>query len=140
MKRLALITYFILWSASAVGAKDVTAGMAPFKAQIEAGQPEAAAKELEALLAGAPDDADILNMLGYAKRKMGEFDASRGYYERALTLDPNHKSALEYMGELELQTGNPDAARVLLTRLEALCPAGCEELDDLVEAFEEAGL
>ena len=31
-----------------------------------------------------PDDADVLNLLGYGYRKMGNFDQARGYYLQAL--------------------------------------------------------
>ena len=63
---------------------------------------------------------------------------ARSYYGKALDLDPNHRGALEYSGELYLKTGEGDKARSNLQRLEALCPKGCEELEDLREAFEQA--
>ena len=114
--------------------------LSDIKAQIENGQAEAALEALDTLLPGAQIDADVLNLMGYANRKLGRFAQSRSHYSRALRLDPNHKGALEYMGELELQTGHPDAARSLLGRLQILCPEGCEERDDLEEAFAESGI
>ncbi|MEL6999997.1 MAG: tetratricopeptide repeat protein [Pseudomonadota bacterium] len=107
------------------------------KAQIEAGGASHAITPLYDWLVTDPKDADALNLLGYAYRKLKQWEKSRTYYERALTVDPAHKGALEYMGELELQTGNPGAARTLLIRLQSACPDGCEELDDLLEAFQE---
>ena len=87
---------------------------------IETGRAEAALGELRPLLEDDVFEADALNLMGYAYRKLGNFAGSREYYTRALTLDPRHKGALEYMGELELQTGDPVAARALLARLEAV--------------------
>ncbi len=105
------------------------------KAQIEAGDPGKAITPLRDWLVTEPKDADALNLLGYAYRKLGRYDEARVYYDRALTEDPAHLGALEYLGELELETGNADAARALLVNLRAACPDGCLELDDLLEAF-----
>ncbi len=102
---------------------------------IDAGDAAAAETALRALLAERPDDADVLNLLGYATRKQGRWETARRYYERALTLEPAHRGALEYMGELELETGDRAAAEALLARLRAACPNGCEELRDLEAAF-----
>ena len=110
------------------------------KAQIEAGGASHAITPLRDWLITEPDDADALNLLGYAYRKLQQWDESRAYYERALKIAPAHLGALEYMGELELQTGNPDAARTLLIRLQVACPEGCPELDDLIEAFKDLGI
>jgi len=111
------------------------ADLARIKAQIENGQPEEALIELRAFLQKETFEADIFNLMGYAYRKMGNWARSREFYTRALALDPRHKGALEYMGELELQVGDVPAARALLVRLRSACPDSCEELDDLIEAF-----
>ncbi len=50
-----------------------------------------------------------------------------------MKLDPKHKGALEYLGELNLQTGDLKGAEALLTRLAAACPGGCEEREDLTK-------
>jgi len=75
-----------------------------------------------------PDDADGWNLRGYASRKLGHYDVAFDYYERALAIEPNHKGALEYMGELYVEMGQKDTARELLARLESLCPQGCAEV------------
>ncbi|MEO0820131.1 MAG: tetratricopeptide repeat protein [Pseudomonadota bacterium] len=108
--------------------------------QIEAGKAQTALDALRPLIESETYEADVLNLMGYAYRKMGQYAESRLHYTRALRLDPRHRGALEYMGELELETGDPEAARALLHRLEAACPTGCEELDDLHEAFEAHGI
>ena len=107
------------------------------RAQIEAGGASQAISPLRDWIVSNPGDADALNLLGYAYRKIERWRDSRKYYERALAIEPAHLGALEYMGEMELQTGNPGAARALLIRLQAACPDGCSELDDLIEAFAE---
>ena len=113
--------------------------LATIKVQIEAGGAGLAITPLRDWLVTQPDDADALNLLGYAYRKLKRWEESRRYYTRALAIEPAHKGALEYMGELELQTGNPVAARTLLIRLRQACPDGCHELDDLLQAFEDHG-
>lgn len=75
-----------------------------------------------------PNDADGWNLRGYASRKLGHYDVAFDYYERALAIEPNHKGALEYMGELYVEMGQKDTARELLARLEGLCPQGCTEV------------
>jgi Flp pilus assembly protein TadD len=102
---------------------------------IESGQAPAAITMLEEVVARNSDNADAWNLLGYAHRKEGDFAASRAHYTRALTLNPRHEGALSYMGILELEEGNIDAARALYARLQAVCFLGCEPLDDLTEAF-----
>lgn len=114
--------------------------LARIRDRIEQGQAAAAIGELEPLIKTGRIEADVRNLLGYAYRKMGDFAASRVHYTRALALDPDHKGALEYMGELELQIGDAPAARALLTRLRTVCPDGCAELDDLIAAFAGSGV
>jgi tetratricopeptide (TPR) repeat protein len=74
---------------------------------------------------------DILNYRGFASRKLGRFDAAIGYYTAALALNPDHRGANEYLGELYLQLGRVDDARRQLAKLDALCPYGCAEREDL---------
>lgn len=85
-----------------------------------------------------PKSADIQNYLGFAYRKSGKLEASGNHYAKALELDPDHKGALEYQGELFLMTGAPEKARANLARLEDLCPSGCSELTDLKAAIAAA--
>ena len=62
-------------------------------------------------------------------------------YKKALAIDPDHRGANEYLGELYLQTGDLAKARVRLDKLDGICFFGCEEYDDLkraIKAFEAA--
>ncbi len=82
-----------------------------------------------------PRNADVYNLLGYSYRKSKDYKRAERTYARALRIDPDHKGALEYMGELFLETDRRPKAEELLARLEKLCPNGCEELEDLRGAF-----
>ena len=82
-----------------------------------------------------PNDADILNLLGFTHRKTGEFASALNYYKRALGINPDHKDAHEYLGELYLETTRPDDAKRELAELVRLCPKGCSQREDLEEAI-----
>ena len=84
-----------------------------------------------------PNDADVLNLLGYGYRKMGNFDQARGYYLQALAIEPRHRGANEYLGELYLETGQLDKAQERLAVLDKDCWLGCEEYTELKESIEK---
>jgi Flp pilus assembly protein TadD len=81
----------------------------------------------------AKDSADWHNLMGFAMRKRAQPDlaAAQTHYDTALKIDPNHKGALEYAGELALMKGESPTAEAYLARLVKLCPSGCEERADL---------
>ena len=79
--------------------------------------------------------ADVYNLLGYSQRKSGDYKNALSNYEKALRLDPKHKGAQEYLGELYVETGQMDKAKAMLASLEKLCPQGCEEREDLEKAI-----
>ena len=56
----------------------------------------------------AKDDknADAFNWLGYALRNQGDYPQSFAAYEKALTVDPRHRGAHEYIGEAYLKVNN----------------------------------
>ena len=78
-----------------------------------------------------PRTADIQNLLGYAYRNAGNLELAFRHYERALRLDPRHLGAHEYIGEAYLLAKNLAKAEEHLAALRRLCPAKCEERDDL---------
>ena len=53
-------------------------------------------------------------------------------------MQPDHRAAREYLGELYVETGDMPHARAQLAELTRLCPAGCEERDDLQRAITAA--
>src|SRR6202795_187623 len=69
--------------------------------------------------------ADVYNLLGFALRKTGDFKTSLTYYTKALEMQPDHKAAHEYLGELYIQTGDTEKAKQQLDVLARLCPSGC---------------
>lgn len=79
--------------------------------------------------------ADAYNLLAFSLRNVGSFDEAHRNYDKALALDPDHKGAREYLGELYVKTGQMAKAREQLAILRKLCPTGCEELDDLNKAI-----
>ena len=96
---------------------------------------------LEAEIRKSPDSADAWNLTGYASRKLGDYAASEKAYDKALAIDPNHKGALEYKGELYLTLGNLAGAEALLARLSKGCSFNCKEKKQLaaaIEAFKKA--
>ena len=111
-------------------APDLTSVRAKIKAQDYA----AALAELRDL-AEDTQQADVYNLLGFTLRKTGDFKTSLTYYTKALELQPDHKAAREYLGELYVQTGNIEKANEQLAILAKLCPGGCEEREDLQQAI-----
>ena len=99
------------------------------------------AKDYAAALADLRDiaediqQADVYNLLGFTLRKTGDFKTSLTYYTKALELEPDHKAAREYLGELYVETGNMEKAEEQLAVLNRLCPGGCEEREDLQKAI-----
>lgn len=92
---------------------------------------EAAIASLEAAVWAAGPDPDLLTYLGFANRKLRRYETARGWYEAALAINPGHRGALEYYGELKLETGDVAGARRHLARLDALCAFGCQQADEL---------
>ena len=79
-------------------------------------------------------NADLLNYLGYALRKTGNFEKAEIYYLKGLGLDAGHLGINEYLGELYVQTGRIELAK---ERLEVLNGCKCEECDELKELIEK---
>ena len=59
------------------------------------------------------------------------------YYISALNLDPKHRGALEYYGELLLLKNDLAGAEKLLARLDKACTFGCEEFQDLKKSIQQ---
>jgi tetratricopeptide (TPR) repeat protein len=97
---------------------------------------KAALTHLEAEIATNPDSADAWNLTGFASRKLGDYARSEVAYDRALAINPAHKGALEYKGELYLTVGNLAGAEALLVLLSKVCSFNCEEKKELAEAIE----
>jgi tetratricopeptide (TPR) repeat protein len=104
------------------------------RAKIKAKDYPAALSELRDM-AEDTQQADVYNLLGFTLRKTGDFKTSLTYYAKALELQPDHKAAHEYLGELYVETGDVAKAKEQLDALTRLCPSGCEEREDLEHAI-----
>jgi predicted Zn-dependent protease len=89
------------------------------------------------LAANQPSSADWNNLLGFAQRKKSppNLNAAEFYYQAALKIDPKHRGALEYYGELFLMKNDLAGAEQMLARLNKACFFSCEEYRDLKEAI-----
>ena len=104
---------------------------------------------LDRVVARRPWHDNAHNMLGFAHRKAGDFEAALHHYAIALELNPRHKGALEYLGEAYLELGRIEDADAVFLRLAGVCrfvvmafdnngwQHGCPELDDLALAYAE---
>jgi len=115
-------------------APDLTA----VRAKIKAKQFKAAIVDLNGMIDNGVQHADVYNLLGFSLRKSGDTKTAYTFYKKALDFDPDHKGALEYLGELYVETGELAKARQHVVLLQKLCPQGCEELEDLEKAIAEA--
>jgi len=77
--------------------------------------------------------ADWNNLIGYSLRKNTPPDVAGAekFYDDALRLDPKHRGALEYSGELYLMTDRLDKAEERLATLDKVCTLPCEEYSAL---------
>ena len=86
----------------------------------------------------ATSNADWNNLMGYSLRKGAKPDlaAAEQFYDAALRINPTHRGALEYSGELYLMMGQLPRAEQRLAALDKACMMGCEEYTDLKKAVE----
>jgi tetratricopeptide (TPR) repeat protein len=139
-----ILTLVIGASVAATGAlavDNITSRDAPYlasvRAKIQAKDYKGALAELTPMLE-THQHADVYSLMGFALRKTGDYKQAYTFYRKALDFDPEHKGALEYLGELYVETGQVDKARENLALLKKLCPVGCEEMFDLEEAIASA--
>jgi Flp pilus assembly protein TadD len=130
-----------VFAAPARAVDNVTSKDAPdlttVRAAIKAKNYAAAVTELRGMLV-TYQHPDVYNLMGFSLRKTGDRAQAMTFYRKALDFNPDHKGALEYQGELYVELGQIDKARGNMAHLEKLCPAGCEELEDLKDAVEHA--
>ena len=90
---------------------------------------------LKKVMADDAQNADALNLMGYSHRKSGQLDQAFNYYQKALAIDPEHRGANEYLGELYLQRDQLDKAEQRLAVLDEACFLPCNEYTDIKEAI-----
>ncbi len=108
-------------------APDLTA----IRAKVKAKDFKPAVVELTALVDSGIVHPDVYSLLGFSYRKSGDRTNGALFYRKALDLDPWHKGALEYQGEMFVEMGDIPKAKANLAKLVQLCPSGCEEREDL---------
>ena len=123
-------------SGSSYGSASMSKDMRKASYYINKQDYKAALTHLEAEIATNPDSADAWNLTGFAARNLGDYARSEVAYDRALAINPTHKGALEYKGELYLKLGNLAGAEALLARLSKVCSFNCVEKKELAEAIE----
>ena len=82
-------------------------------------------------------NVDAYNWLAYATRQNGDPAKAIGIYQQALSLDPKHRGAHEYIGEAYLQLNDLASAKEHLATLDKLCFLPCSEYSDLKKAIQE---
>jgi tetratricopeptide (TPR) repeat protein len=86
---------------------------------------------------GRDDSAEVANYIGYANRKLGNYDLAKVWYEKALAIDPNHVRTWQYYGMWHVEQGNMLKAADFLEKIRLICGgAGCQEFQDLKGAME----
>ena len=105
--------------------------LAAARSRIAAKNWPAAIEELKK--ANETGSADWNNLMGYSlrKAKAPDYAAAEKFYDAALRIDPAHRGALEYSGELYLMTNNLPKAEERLATLDKVCKLPCEEYTDL---------
>jgi tetratricopeptide (TPR) repeat protein len=105
------------------------------KQLVEDGKYAEAIPLLEKVVAGDARNADAFNYLGYSNRQLGRHDAALDYYQKALAIEPRHRGANEYLGELYLTLGDLAKAEERLDVLDDACFFGCDEYTELKNAI-----
>lgn len=79
--------------------------------------------------------ADLYNYLGFATRKKNNpnYEDAEEYYLLALSIDANHIGALEYLGELYIETDRLGQAEELLTKLGTVAGENSVEYKELFD-------
>jgi Flp pilus assembly protein TadD len=116
--------------------------LANARALIEAKDWKGAIAELQGV--DAPNNADWNNLMGFSLRKARtpDYAAAERFYDTALRIEPSHRGALSYSGELYLLLDNLPKAQQRLTTLKLVCNNACfeqERLSQAIERYKAAG-
>ena len=120
--------------ADSTPAKPIDPNYGRAKAMIEARDYKGALPLLQQVVEKDAKNADAYNLMGFATRKSGDPNGSLQFYNQALTIDPKHIGAHEYLGEAYLMLDRPKEAEQHLARLDSLCVFGCVEYRTLKAA------
>jgi tetratricopeptide (TPR) repeat protein len=70
---------------------------------------------------GHDEHPDVANYIGYAYRKLGDYDKSKVWYEKALAADPMHVRTWSYYGMWQMEQGNRLKALDYLATVKSIC-------------------
>ena len=128
---IAIAPWVVSVAADSTPAKSDPVWLSDARSSIKSNNYEQALKQLQS--ANEVNSADWNNLMGYSLRKKQPPDlvSSEKYYQAALKIDPSHRAALEYYGELLLMKKDLPGAEAMLVRLDKACLFGCEEYSDL---------
>ena len=84
----------------------------------------------------ADDHPDVATELGYAARKLGNYELSKYWYEHALAIDPQHVKTWQYYGMWQVEQGNMLKAADMLETVRLICGTDCKEYQDLKGGME----
>jgi hypothetical protein len=149
MKSFTLAAVLLLLSGSALAAGDPGGGSVPgaesqkdpvlerVAAATSRKDWPAAQAILKDAVAASPKNADYHNLYAYSVRKGANPDMSLVFkhYNQALSIDPKHRGAHEYIGEAYLMVKNPAKAKEHLAQLDKLCLFSCQEYTELKNAI-----
>lgn len=85
-----------------------------------------------------PTYHEAWNLVGFAARKLGDYDKAFASYEKCLAIKPNYAPAREYMGEAYLEKGDLAKAKAQLVLLQAYgetASADARTLNDAIAAY-----
>lgn len=99
--------------------------IAKAKDDLEAGKDKNAQKKFKKALDSAKEAVGLddkyyeaWNAVGYASRKLGNYDDALKAYDKCLDIKPDYAPAREYLGEAYLELGQIDKARAQLVMLD----------------------
>ena len=89
---------------------------------------------------GHDEHPDVANYIGYSYRKLGDYNDSKIWYEKALAADPNHVRTWSYYGMWQMEQGNRLKALDDLQKVQLICGnTTCEEYRQLREVIDGTG-
>ena len=89
---------------------------------------------------GHDEHPDVANYIGYSFRRMGNYDQSKVWYEKALASDPNHVRTWSYYGMWQMEQGNRLKAEDDLQKVKLLCGnTDCQEYIQLKAVIDGTG-
>ena len=87
------------------------------------------------------DYHEAWNLVGFAARKLGDYEKAFEAYEKCLAIKPDYAPAREYLGEAWLEKGDAGRARAQLALLEGYGERATEDARTLrtaIEAYDAA--